>query len=72
MFKNIVKLFALLFVLLLILSQFSVQGRHKTMLMPLFYILIAYGFVNNTKNTKIVGGILSILIFIVQIIFILR
>jgi len=50
---------------LLILSQMSLQFRHKTMIMPLFYILSAYGFYNKTKLGRILGiGGIIFLIFI--------
>ncbi|MBC8228551.1 hypothetical protein H8E77_03265 [bacterium] len=52
------------FILLLIVSQISIQLRHKTMLMPLFYILVAYGFYNKTKLGEIlgIGGSLSLIL----------
>ena len=50
------------FISLLILSQLSLQFRHKTMIMPLFYILVAYGFYNKTKLGEVfgIGGALSL------------
>src|SRR5690606_18258648 len=40
---------------ILVLSQMSLQLRHKTMLMPLFYIIVAYGYYNSTKISREVG-----------------
>jgi len=71
--KNKVLYFFIFLVILVIgLSQFSVQARHKTMIMPLYYILIAYGFENKTKNSDFVGLIFTSLIFAVQLIFLIK
>lgn len=54
--------------LLLMLSQMSLQLRHKTMIMPLFYILVAYGFYNKTKLGKVLGIGGAIFLIFVQLI----
>lgn len=38
--------------LILIISQLSIQPRHKTSVMPLFYILVAYGINFNDKLSR--------------------
>jgi len=60
--------FIAFFLLLLMISQISLQWRHKTMLMPLFYILVAYGFYNKTKLGKILGVVGAISLIFVQLI----
>lgn len=56
------------FLLLLMVSQMSIQMRHKTMLMPLFYIVVAYGFYNKTKAGEISGLAGAVLLFFVQLV----
>lgn len=56
------------FLLLLMLSQISLQFRHKTIIMPLFYIIVAYGFYNKAKLGKILGISGAILLIFVQLI----
>ncbi len=38
-----------LLISILIISQVSLQGRHKTMVMPLFYVVVAYGYHNRSS-----------------------
>jgi len=56
-----------LFFLLLALSQLSLQGRHKTMVMPLFYILAAYGFYHKTKISAQLGILAAVVVVGIQI-----
>ncbi|MCS3643326.1 hypothetical protein [Salinibacter ruber] len=42
-------------VLILLLSQASMQLRHKVMVMPLFYILVAYGYHRSTRFGRQLG-----------------
>ena len=51
--------------LLLLLAQLSLQVRHKTMIMPLMYIMVAFGYYNSSKRgremgTLVAGGFLAI------------
>lgn len=55
---------------ILILSQLSIQIRHKTMLMPIFYILVAAGTQFKTiKYDKIAFNIVTIL-FVFELIYV--
>ena len=54
----------LFFGFILAVSQLSLQARHKTMIMPLMYLLVGYGYVNYTKNGKVVGTFVSIVLVI--------
>ncbi len=61
-------LIAMIFVfLLLLISQISIQPRHKTMLMPIFYILVSYGFYRKTHFGSSLGLISSILLAFIEI-----
>ncbi len=40
----------------LLLSQLSLQIRHKVMLMPVFYILVAYGYHSHTERGALAGS----------------
>lgn len=51
-----IKVVALVFcLLLLVLAQLSLQVRHKTMIMPLMYILVAYGYYHGSRNARQIG-----------------
>ncbi|MCD6398391.1 MAG: hypothetical protein J7L08_00535 [Candidatus Aenigmarchaeota archaeon] len=56
------------FLLLLMVSQMSLQMRHKTMVMPLFYILVAYGFYNKTKLGEMFGIVGAFSLIFVQLV----
>lgn len=51
----------------LALSQISIQLRHKVMLLPLFYITVAYGYHNCTKRGRIAGATAAFVSATVQI-----
>ena len=59
---------ATLFFLLLALSQLSLQVRHKTMIMPLFYILASYGFYHKTKISSQLGILAAVAVVFMQIV----
>lgn len=44
-------------VLILALSQVSMQVRHKVIVMPLQYIIVAYGFYEGTRTGNILGAV---------------
>lgn len=52
----------------ILLSQLSIQPRHKTMIMPLFYIIAAFGLVNNDKAGRELGRNLIILFVMAQLV----
>lgn len=56
------------FIILLSTSQMSLQFRHKTIIMPLFYILVAYGFYHKTKSSNFIGTIGVVSLFFIQLI----
>jgi len=51
----------------LMLSQVSIQLRHKVMLLPLFYVLVAYGHHNQTKWGRTTGTITAYVSATVQL-----
>jgi hypothetical protein len=50
--SQIKRFFYIFCILILIISQLSIQPRHKTSVMPLFYILVAYGITYNDKFSR--------------------
>jgi hypothetical protein len=53
-----IRIVALVFcILLLLVAQVSLQVRHKTMIMPLMYILVAYGYYHGSKGARQIGAI---------------
>ncbi|WP_282071724.1 hypothetical protein [Polaribacter atrinae] len=61
------KLFLYLFCFfLLIISQASIQPRHKTALMPFFYIFVAYGVHNGNSSSKAFGTFVFVFLFVIQ------
>jgi hypothetical protein len=70
--KNIKKVIFIFFFLILIISQLSIQPRHKTVLMPFFYILVAYGFVNNTKISKLIGSLMLLSLILIQLLILFK
>jgi len=68
---RIIKLIYIFIGLLFVISQMSIQPRHKTSVMPIFYILVAYGIYNNDKRSNFLGFTFAILLGVIEIIFIL-
>lgn len=66
--KKILLLIILFAISVLILSQMSLQFRHKTMIMPLFYILVAYGYYNHTRLGNQIGIIAASILLVVEMI----
>lgn len=52
-----------------ILSQLSLQPRHKTMIMPVFYLLVGYGYQNRNSNSLFVALLISSILFFLEIIY---
>jgi hypothetical protein len=52
------------FLLILALSQVSMQIRHKVMVMPLQYIIVSYGFFEGDEVGRTLGtaGVLSLIL----------
>ena len=53
--------------LILALSQLSIQFRHKIMILPLFYVIVAYGYYYRTRVGMWVGNLAFLTLFIVQL-----
>ncbi|MDF1576532.1 MAG: EpsG family protein [Bacteroidales bacterium] len=56
-----------LFFMILIISQLSIQPRHKTSIMPLFYILVAFGVNYNDKLSRQLSLSFAILLGLIQV-----
>lgn len=52
---------------ILVLSQMSLQVRHKIMLMPLFYLILYIGLINSNDSGKKWGIALSIILLVITI-----
>ncbi|MWB94488.1 hypothetical protein GON26_08940 [Flavobacterium sp. GA093] len=59
-------------VLIIIISQLSIQPRHKTGIMPFFYILVAYGIVNNNKLSNQFGSLIMAALILMQMFILLK
>lgn len=69
---NFIKIFFLVFLVdILLLSQLSLQLRHKTMIMPLFYILVAYGSTYKTKLGTLLGNTAFFFLVLVQLVYLI-
>jgi len=56
-----------LVVILMLVGTYSLQTRHKTIIYPLYYLLIAVGFAKATQNSRRLGYALAGLLFFVQV-----
>jgi hypothetical protein len=65
--KIISLLFFTFIAAIVILSLLSTQPRHKTMLMPVFYLLVAYGFQNKNKNSMYFAGGVTFFLILFEI-----
>jgi hypothetical protein len=54
-------------VILILVGTYSLQSRHKTIVYPLYYILIAVGFAKATPNSRRVGYAISGFLVLIQI-----
>ncbi|SDB82825.1 hypothetical protein [Williamwhitmania taraxaci] len=53
----------------LVFSQLSMQIRHKTMFMPLFYIIVASGFEVTNKSFKILSTLIASVLVLFEVIY---
>jgi hypothetical protein len=67
--KIISLLFFLFIAAIVLLSLLSTQPRHKTMLMPVFYLLIAYGYQNKNMNSMYFAGSVTVVLIIFELIY---
>ena len=63
--------YAMYTVALLLISQSSLQMRHKTLLMPLFYVLAGYGVAHSTPLGRWLGGAVTASVLLVEVVFLL-
>lgn len=63
---------AVFFASILIISQLSLQLRHKTMLMPLFYIIVAYGYHNKNRIGMLLGKMGAVALVAIQALVLLK
>lgn len=68
--KNLKFIFFSFLFLLYFVSQFSFQGRHKTLYMPLYYILCSYGIhtknnISKNRNLKKVAVFLTVILYFI-------
>lgn len=63
---------AVFFASILIISQLSLQIRHKTMLMPLLYIVVAYGYHNKNRIGTLLGKMGAVALVAIQAFVLLR
>ncbi|HEV7606554.1 MAG TPA: hypothetical protein VGO61_04420 [Steroidobacteraceae bacterium] len=59
-------------VILILVGTYSLQTRHKTIIYPLYYIMIAIGFSRATPNSRRIGYAISALFLLVQLASVLR
>jgi hypothetical protein len=64
---KIIFIISIFIIAMIILSQWSLQPRHKTMVMPLFYIIAAYGLVYKDKLGQQISTVLLVLFIIGQL-----
>ncbi len=62
-------LFISFLISILILSQLSMQPRHKTMVMPVFYLIVGYGSQSADRKTKILGFSIIACLFVLEMIY---
>lgn len=56
----------------LLIGTYSIQTRHKTIIYPLYYFVVAIGFAKATSFTRQIGYAFSLLLIIMQVVMILR
>jgi hypothetical protein len=69
--KELKKIIFIIITLIFIISQISIQFRHKTIVYPFIYIIVAYGFDNYNKLSKQLGYAVASLIALVQIAYLI-
>jgi hypothetical protein len=56
----------------ILIGIFSMQSRHKTVLLPLYYIVVAVGYTYSSKKSKDLGFLISAIWIFVQLILTFR
>lgn len=57
--------------LMMLISQMSMQVRHKTMFMPIYYIIVGYGMYNSTYKSRMLGYLISAALIAANIVILL-
>ncbi len=72
--NSVITILAFIFLIdVLVLSQASMQIRHKIALMPLFYVILGYGYVYRRTISVVVGSLfVSISVVLVNMVAIVR
>ncbi len=66
--NKILAILLVYFFSLLLISQISIQPRHKTAIMPIFYILVSYGFDKKGNIPRYLANLFVFILFMIQII----
>jgi hypothetical protein len=56
----------------ILIGVFSLQTRHKTILLPLYYIVVAIGYEYSTRSAKKIGFLLSSIWLLIQVVLTFR
>jgi hypothetical protein len=56
----------------ILLGLFSLQTRHKTIFLPIFYVIVAIGVTYSSRNTKIIGASIASFWLILQFLIAIR
>ncbi len=66
--NKILTILLVYFFTLLLISQISIQPRHKTAIMPIFYVLVSYGFDKKGNIPKYLANLFVLVLFTVQMV----
>jgi len=70
--KKQIEIVVAMVVILILIGVYSLQTRHKTIIYPLYYFIIAIGFVTATPGQRAFGYLCSSVLLLLQLIFIFR
>ena len=71
--NSVITILLLIFLIdMLLLSQASMQIRHKVALMPLFYVILGYGYVYRRSIPVVIGLIAGISVVFVNVVAVVR
>ena len=70
--KRHVEIVFAMVVILILIGTYSLQTRHKTIIYPLYYFIIAIGFVTATPGQRAFGYLCSSVLLLLQLFFIFR
>ena len=61
------KIFLTIFIVVFLVSQLSIQPRHKTVVMPLYYLMTAYGMRCGNNTSRLFSFLFVLLLFLVSV-----